>query len=399
MHWRRWNALRSFPAPASFLPSVPPPAAQFLTSLPAGLTFEGIGGSRSFTARSGRATNGIDSSAVIVKFATGISRMRNEGIMTNRKRVLALIRFEPGLTDSDIRKRTSIEPHQQVNRICRTFAVQGLIERRVGPDGLLINIPADVAVWRGPRSAMRQAPAARDSAHDGQQSRVSPVDKGRLPQLEFSETLFVVPCSGGKASRGTIARTNGVSVLDFLPSLLADELRRQRGTNACEAKINESSLLPAYKRYTGNLYEAAGNAFDTLMSAGAEVLIISGGYGVVHAREPVGRYNRRFCNADWSNSLISRCLAAYAAASGSKFVIGLFSKSGDYAKAFCKAHWPEEVERVCLIRPKWRPGTVPRETVPRATGQALAAIARGEHLNSDWESSDCLPVSVTNLLP
>ena len=54
--------------------------------------------------------------------------------MTNRERVLALLRSElVGLTDSEIRERTGTQPHQQVNQICRSLARAGLIERRAGP--------------------------------------------------------------------------------------------------------------------------------------------------------------------------------------------------------------------------------------------------------------------------
>lgn len=35
--------------------------------------------------------------------------------MTNAERILAEIRAHPGLTDGELRVRTGIEPHQQVN--------------------------------------------------------------------------------------------------------------------------------------------------------------------------------------------------------------------------------------------------------------------------------------------
>ena len=64
--------------------------------------------------------------------------------MTNRERVLALIRSNPmGLTDSEIRERTGIQPHQQVNQICRTLEQTGRIKRVTGPKGRIINIPND----------------------------------------------------------------------------------------------------------------------------------------------------------------------------------------------------------------------------------------------------------------
>ena len=49
--------------------------------------------------------------------------------MTNKEKVLALIRAEPGLTDAQIVERTGITPHQQVNQICNAFREEGLIRR------------------------------------------------------------------------------------------------------------------------------------------------------------------------------------------------------------------------------------------------------------------------------
>ena len=76
--------------------------------------------------------------------------------MMNRERVLELVRSEPGLTDSEIRKRTGIEPHQQVNQICRRFAAKGLTWRPTGPKRFLINVPADVLARRDSGSAKRR---------------------------------------------------------------------------------------------------------------------------------------------------------------------------------------------------------------------------------------------------
>lgn len=82
--------------------------------------------------------------------------------MRNRERVLVLVRSEPGgLTDSEIRQRTGIEPHQQVNQICRRLAEAGLIQRRSGREGRLINLPAG-SLEENPQPKHR-----RDSRKDG----------------------------------------------------------------------------------------------------------------------------------------------------------------------------------------------------------------------------------------
>ena len=220
----------------------------------------------------------------------------------------------------------------------------------------------------------------------------------RRPRLEFAETLFVVPCSAKKTWNGNARRSDGVSVLDSLPPPLANELRRQRAKNASTARVDESSLLPAAERYTGHLYQAAGNAFDTLLGSGSEVLIISTGYGVVHAREPIGMYERAVLEeAMWPNYLVQRCLAAYATYAGAKTVIGFFSRTTEYAQWFREVHWPKAIEEVNLVSPVARSRSGAQITVPRATGEALAAIARGERLGPHWTSRDGLHVEVTPL--
>ena len=57
--------------------------------------------------------------------------------MTNRERVLALLRYEPdGLTESEVRERTGIQPHQQVNKSAgaslRPASSNGAPDRRGG---------------------------------------------------------------------------------------------------------------------------------------------------------------------------------------------------------------------------------------------------------------------------
>ena len=233
-------------------------------------------------------------------------------------------------------------------------------------------------------------------ASGGSRPSNRPIAKAK-PRLEFSETLFVVPCCARKRWHGRASRGDGISVLESLPTPIAGELQRQRARNASKAQLDETSLLPALERFAGNLYEAAGAAFHTLLEEGAEILILSGGYGVVHVRELVGRYDQRLDKAMWPNDVIQRCLAAYAAEAGVKTVIGLFSRSGDYGQAFRTTRWPEVVERVYLVTPVSRSRSGAQATVPRATGEALAAIAGRQRLGANWTSSDGLHVNVTTL--
>ena len=126
---------------------------------------------------------------------------------------------------------------------------------------------------------------------------------------------------------GRPENSNDTSVLDSLPRCLAAELSTRRVENAPEAKVDESALLPAAKRYTGNLYQEAGDAFRLLTGAGADILIISGGYGVVFPFEPIGWYDQEYRNSTWPNGLVARCLGAFADAIGATTVVGLLSRN------------------------------------------------------------------------
>ncbi len=50
--------------------------------------------------------------------------------VTNADTILAAITSNPGLTDAELRRRTGIEPHQQVNQICHRLVSQRLVETR-----------------------------------------------------------------------------------------------------------------------------------------------------------------------------------------------------------------------------------------------------------------------------
>ena len=311
--------------------------------------------------------------------------------MTNRERILVLIRSEPaGLTDSEILERTGIQAHQQVNQICRSLAQAGLIERSAGPQGRLVNFP--------PGSPLKNSPSGRFPAMRRRFWDTTPAghaDTTEMPRLSISTTLFVLPCSGSKRRGGRRTSARGTSVLHSLPCGLAAELRTRRSENAPRAKLDESVLLPAAERYTGTLYRAAGEALDVLADTGAGLLIISGGYGVVCPAEPIGWYDQEFRNAMWPNGVVARCLAAYADATGATAVIALLSASTQYARVFRSAYWSDRIEHVLHVWPDSSAGAMVK--APRAQGEALRAFSQDQLLQPGWTSSDGLGMQITRL--
>jgi len=311
--------------------------------------------------------------------------------VTNRKRVLALIRAEPGLTDSEIRKRTGIEPHQQVNQICRSFAAAGLTRRIKGPVGKIVNLPASDEAQAPETSAAREE--ARSRPRQSRQRHQTMTRTSKLPSVRFADCLFIVPCSGSKTPGG--AGRAGASVIDSLPPRLADELIHRRTRNAEVARVDESALRSAVERYDGYLYGSGREAIRTLLDRGSRVLIVSGGYGLVLPDESIGMYGCVFQPKMWPNRLIERSLAAYAEETGVKQVVGVLSATTDYAKVFRRTAWPLAVESVHLLAPEAVGGAMVK--APRAQGEALAAIAETGSLAADWVSTDGLTMEVEQL--
>ena len=303
--------------------------------------------------------------------------------MTNVERVLALIRSSPGgLTDREIRERTGISPHQQVNQIGNRLAREGLTRREPDARGVLVNRPAvdderDPSVPAVPRTKERD---------DGTPS---------LLEMDLANALLVIPCSGGKRAGGAEG-LNGSSILEFLPEELSDELRTVRRRNAVRCQVDESLWMPAVERYCGTLYGSAGATFGRLRGSVAGVAIISGGYGVVLADEQIGWYEQRFDPAMWPDDLVARSLSGYAKAIGAGTVVGMFGATTHYAKAFRRAKWPAGVQDAWLVVPEPAGGGA-LVKVPRAIGEALAVIGSRGTLSAGWRSSDGLPARVMRI--
>ncbi len=131
--------------------------------------------------------------------------------------------------------------------------------------------------------------------------------------LITTSTLFVICCSGDK--RSGAGATTGHSILHYLPDSLADQLREARRAAAARSELDEMTLLPAWRRYSGQLYEAAGRTIRRAIEEEANIVILSGGYGVLLADEPIGLYERRFRRADWPKDLLEKVLVNFVATS------------------------------------------------------------------------------------
>jgi hypothetical protein len=90
-----------------------------------------------------------------------------------------------------------------------------------------------------------------------------PVDV--LREVDPRRALLIIPCSKAKAEgreRGIIPRR------DWPDALICARVALQ-----AHAHVDESSLLPAYNRYTGGFYQEAGTAITTAVDSGAALIV------------------------------------------------------------------------------------------------------------------------------
>lgn len=172
--------------------------------------------------------------------------------MTNTERILAALRAEPGLSDGQLRQGTGVDPHQQVNQICRRLEREGYLRRLVRADGRIGNYLAEGAALS---ARTTEPPTGRQSSLIPGLPRLAHArNAAATPVFTVTDTLIVLPCSGRKASGGTSAL--GPPVLDLLSPALADRLVEARRRISVAAALDATQRLSAWCRYCGTLYEA-----------------------------------------------------------------------------------------------------------------------------------------------
>ena len=144
------------------------------------------------------------------------------------------------------------------------------------------------------------APAPAPARGDPQPSFSS------LDGVDPQRSLLVLTCSGRKDSGG---RPPGPDDAVAWPQDLRDAEVRVLAT----ARADTAHVLPAWRRYTGTFYQHARPALADAVAAG-HVVIISGGYGIARADEPIGWYDKALQLADWPGGLLDRPSSAKPAA-------------------------------------------------------------------------------------
>ena len=315
---------------------------------------------------------------------------------TNEERIIARLRDRPGLDDDELSKATGISPRQQVNQICRRLESRGLVRREPGARGKIVNFLRDPGALRSSASSgeaiVPTAPLERSIYRShGQQEQAVP---GAL-ECDPVTTLFIFPCSGSKERRQGV-RTQGPSILDQLPPLLGQRLADARMQVRARAHVDETSLIPAWQRYTGSLYQAGRDAIEAALEAGVHMIIVSGGYGLVLAAEPIGYYETVFKNSWWPNRVLDEVILEYLCRHRLRAVRAIASATTEYAKLLRQVNWHSvELADAVLLTPEETTGAMVKS--PRAQGEALSMLLQGK-IGKNWVSSDGLHLTSTSLV-
>jgi hypothetical protein len=209
----------------------------------------------------------------------------------------------------------------------------------------------------GPGRPHVPAPAP---ARGGPHPSVSSLD-GVDPQ----RSLLVLTCSGRKESGG---RPPGPDDAVAWPQDLRDARIRVLAT----ARADTAHLLPAWRRYTGTFYRHARPTLADAVATG-HVVIISGGYGIARADEPIGWYDKVLHLADWPAGLLESALLGEARRCGTHTVVAFASATTDYTRLLRRTPWQQAGIDARLVTITGVTGGAMSE-VPRRLGQAFSAF-------------------------
>jgi hypothetical protein len=127
------------------------------------------------------------------------------------------------------------------------------------------------------------------------------------------------------------------------------------------------------------------------------VLIISGGYGLVRADEPISDYDLIFEARRWPHRLIPRCLESYCDAHAIKRVTAFAGRTTPYARVIRQSRWRHAgVRNAVLISPSFFDGGALQQ-VPNAIGEAVLAFASAR-LHPDWRAPSGLTMTWEELV-
>jgi hypothetical protein len=186
-----------------------------------------------------------------------------------------------------------------------------------------------------------------------------------LDGIDPERSLLVLTCSARKETGG---RPPGQAEDVAWPP----DLRDARRQVLASANADTARVLPAWRRYTGTFYQHARPALADASTTG-HVVIISGGYGIARAREPIGWYDKVLQLTDWPPGLLESALISEARRCGARTVVAFAPATTDYARLLRRTRWLQAGIDARLVTITGVTGGAMTE-VPRRLGQAFSAF-------------------------
>ncbi|MGW5700754.1 hypothetical protein [Amycolatopsis japonica] len=180
-----------------------------------------------------------------------------------------------------------------------------------------------------------------------------------LDAIDPREALTVLGPSKAK-NRGGQAGETGTA--------WPEPMLRARAGILARSKVENGGLRPAWLRYSGNFYRNVGGALGEAAENG-RTLILSGGYGILRADEPISYYDRKLRLSDWPPGVLEDAVLGEARRIGATQAVTFVSASADYAKLARRIPWDIEA---LLVTIEFHGGGAQVE-VPRRLAQAFSA--------------------------
>lgn len=121
------------------------------------------------------------------------------------------------------------------------------------------------------------------------------------------------------------------------------------------------------------LYESARDSLASAIDRGEHILIISGGYGVVKAAEPIGWYEAKLNLAWWPRGLLKRCILEYARHRQLKEAVCYAGPKTPYARLLRRIPQRSGLSGAKLLSPDLGGERGALRKSPEAQGEALRA--------------------------
>ena len=231
--------------------------------------------------------------------------------------------------------------------------------------------PASPAA-RAPQ-APRPRPAAGSRRGTSPARRSSVADMRELVAVDPRRAMLVIPCSGDKARGGQ--RNSQPRP----PASWPESLSMARARVWIHADADERRVMPAWRRYKGRFYQQAERGLGPAVAAGVPVIILSGGYGLLRADEPIGTYNKVLKRSDWPPGLLESLLADEAVRVGAEAVIAFAAATTGYAQLIRGAPWRQRGIAPVFLLTITGVGGGAMAKVPSRLGQALTALWERDH--------------------